>query len=374
MNRYFATTAPRLESVAAGELAQLGASEVVPDAAGVHFGGDRALLYRVHLWARTIFRVLVPLSEFRCADAAQLYRGVRQIAWHHYLSPEQTLAVRCTGGNRNLNHSHFTALQVKNAIVDQQREQCGRRSSVDPHTPDRALDLHIRGNACTLSLDGTGGSLHRRGYRTAAGEAPLKEPLAAALLALAGWEADSPFLDPLCGAGTLPIEAGLEATDAAPGLLREGFAFQHWPEFDAALWAQLCTQARRSRLPAPRVPIFGSDRDAQAITNARTNAANSGLAEAITFSQTALAELASPAGEGTIVCNPPYGKRLGRSKQLGALYKQLGDTLKQRFKGWRACILTADAAPTNQIGLRPWRRIPLYNGSLACTLLAYELY
>ncbi|MDY7014982.1 MAG: THUMP domain-containing protein, partial [Cyanobacteriota bacterium] len=211
MNRYFATAARALEPIAARELEQLGAQNVRPEFAGVHFEGDRALLYRVNLHSRTVFRILAPIAQFKCRDADQLYRQVRKIDWAQYLQPENTLAVRCTGSNRQLNHSHFTALQVKNAIVDQQRDRFGQRSSVDLQFPDLALNAHIQSDRCILSLDSTGESLHRRGYRPAMGLAPLKETLAAALLEMAQWDIQLPLFDPLCGSGTLPLEAGLKA-------------------------------------------------------------------------------------------------------------------------------------------------------------------
>lgn len=217
MNHYFATVARGLEPIAAAELERLGAKEVRPDFTGVHFVGDKAMLYRVNLWARTIFRVLVPIHEFACYDAQMLYQGVQNISWDEYLRPNNTLAVDCTGGNQKLNHTHFTALQVKNAIVDQQRDKSGHRSSVDTENPDVRINVHIHQDRCILSLDSSGTSLHRRGYRPAMGLAPLKETLAAAILDMAEWDANLPFLDPLCGSGTLPLEAALKALNIAPG-------------------------------------------------------------------------------------------------------------------------------------------------------------
>ncbi|HBY81853.1 MAG TPA: RNA methyltransferase, partial [Cyanobacteria bacterium UBA11148] len=205
MNQYFATVARGLESIAAKELERLGARDVRPDFTGVHFSGDRTLMYRVNLLARTIFRVLVILKEFPCPDAKILYQEIQNIRWEHYLQPNNSLAVNATGGNSKLNHNHFTALQVKNAIIDQQRQKFGQRSSVNTENPDILINVHIHQNHCILSLDSSGASLHRRGYRPAMGLAPLKETLAAALLELAEWDATIPLLDPMCGSGTIPL-------------------------------------------------------------------------------------------------------------------------------------------------------------------------
>jgi len=374
MNQYFATVARGLEPIAAQELERLGALEVRPDFTGVHFVGDSALLYRVNLWARTIFRVLVTLREFPCPDADRLYEEVQNIDWEQYLQPHNTLAVNATGGNDKLNHTHFTALQVKNAIIDQQRNQFGQRSSVDTQNPDVLINAHIHQDRCILSLDSSGTSLHRRGYRPAVGVAPLKETLAAALLDMAEWEPSLPFLDPLCGSGTLPLEASLKALNIAPGVFRMQFAFERWPDFDEALWEQLLKEAENSELSELKAPIVGSDRDSDILNQARINAQQCGLADKVKFTQTELSQVEAPADSGVIICNPPYGERLGDAKELGDFYKLLGDVFKQRFKGWTAFVLTGNKELAKRVGLKASRRIPVYNGAIACTLLKYELY
>jgi putative N6-adenine-specific DNA methylase len=374
MNQYFATVARGLEPIAAQELERLGAKDVRPDFTGVHFVGDSALLYRVNLWARTIFRVLVTLREFPCPDADRLYEEVQNIDWEQYLQPHNTLAVNATGGNDKLNHTHFTALKVKNAIIDQQRNQFGQRSSVDTQNPDVLINVHIHQDRCILSLDSSGTSLHRRGYRPAVGLAPLKETLAAALLDMAEWEPSLPFLDPLCGSGTLPLEASLKALKIAPGVFRMQFAFERWPDFDEALWEQLLKEAENSELSELKAPIVGSDRDSDILNQARINAQQCGLADKVKFTQTELSQVEAPADSGVIICNPPYGERLGDAKELGDFYKLLGDVFKQRFKGWTAFVLTGNKELAKRVGLKASRRIPVYNGAIACTLLKYELY
>src|SRR4028119_2284644 len=374
MNQYFATVARGLELIAAQELERLGAQEVRPDFTGVHFVGDRSLLYRVNLWARTIFRVLVTLREFPCPDGDRLYQEVQKIDWDEYLQPHNTLAVNATGGNRQLNHTHFTALQVKNAIVDQQRRQFGQRSSINTENPDLLINVHIYQNRGILSLDSSGGSLHRRGYRPAMGIAPLKETLAAALLEMAEWTPDLPFLDPMCGSGTLPLEASLKALNIAPGLFREKFGFMTWRDFDEPLWDKLWAEAENGELPELKEVIAGCDRDSDMLTQARTNAQQAGISGKIEFAQTELSQLEAPADRGVLICNPPYGERLGDASELGDLYKMLGDIFKNRFKGWNAFILTGNKELGKKVGLRTSRRIPVFNGSIPCTLLKYELY
>ncbi|MDF0553786.1 THUMP domain-containing protein [Kamptonema sp. UHCC 0994] len=374
MNQYFATVARGLEPIAAQELERLGAQDVRPDFTGVYFAGDRALLYRVNLWARTIFRVLVPIAEFQCYDSDMLYREVQKIDWQEYLDADNTLAVDCTGGNEKLNHTHYTALQVKNSIADQQRGNFGKRSNVDKKNPDLLINVHIHKDRCILSLDSSGGSLHRRGYRPAVGAAPLKETLAAALLEMAEWNPNLPFLDPMCGSGTLPLEAGLKALNIAPGLFREKFGFMSWRDFDEALWDRLWEEAENSELSELKAVIAGSDRDSEILTQARTNAQQAGLKDKIKFALTELSELEAPADSGILICNPPYGERLGDASELGELYKLLGDVFKQRFKGWNAFILTGNKELGKKVGLKTARRIHVYNGTLECTLLKYELY
>jgi putative N6-adenine-specific DNA methylase len=282
--------------------------------------------------------------------------------------------VNATGGNQKLNHTHFTALQVKNAIIDQQRRQFGQRSSVDTENPNVLINVHIYQDRCVLSLDSSGGSLHRRGYRPAMGLAPLKETLAAALLDLAEWEPSLPFLDPLCGSGTLPLEASLKALNIAPGVFRKHFGFESWHDHDRVLWEQLLKDAEDGELDELKAPIAGSDRDPDILSQARLNADYCGVGQLVTFTQTELSQVEAPADYGVIICNPPYGERLGDTKELGELYKLLGDVFKQRFKGWTAFVLAGNKELAKQVGLKASRRIPIYNGSIPCTLMKYELY
>ncbi len=371
---YFATVARGLEAIAAQELESLGAKDVKPSFAGVAFQGDQTLLYRVNLWSRVVFRVLMPITQVKAFNPETLYKSVKKLEWSDYLNPDQSFAVTCTGSNPRLNHSHFTTLQIKNAIVDQQREQFGYRSDVELEQPDIVINAHIQQNYCQLSLDSSGISLHRRGYRPAMGLAPLKETLAAALLAIAEWQPEQPLYDPLCGSGTFLLEAGLKSLAIAPGKFQPRFCFQQWPDYDGDHWQQLLDEAKTGELGQLAAPIWGSEQDAEILSQARTNAQNCGLDQQVQFLQRNFAEIEAPADSGVLICNPPYGKRLGNEEDLGDFYKSLGDTLKQKFKGWTAFILSGNPALTKRIGLRTARRFSVYNGTIPCTLLKYELY
>jgi putative N6-adenine-specific DNA methylase len=373
MNQYFATVANGLESLIVEELEQLGAQSVKPGFRGAFFQGDRTLLYRVNLWARLPFRILMQLHQFPCESAEDLYRGIQRIDWSTYLTPALTLAVDATGKTDRLNHTHFTALQVKNAIVNQQQENFGDRSNVDLQKPDLRINVHLDAAGCTVSLDSSGNSLHRRGYRPAVGAAPLKESLAAALIQLSGWQPEQMFYDPLCGSGTLPLEACLKSLNIAPGLFRQ-FGFETWLDFDRNLFDDLIQAAKSSQKATLPAPIWGSDRNLKVIEQAIANAQNCGVSDQIWFSEMELADVVAPTDSGVVFCNPPYGERLGRDSDLGAFYKQLGDVLKQRFKGWTAFILSGNKELAQAIGLKSSQRIPVYNGALPCQLMKYELY
>ncbi|WP_027268981.1 class I SAM-dependent RNA methyltransferase [Leptolyngbya sp. PCC 6406] len=374
MGQYFATVARGLEAIAAQELAELGAGSVQPGFCGVAFAGDRALLYRVNLWARLPFRILMTVAEFPCRDAEDLYEGVQGVDWGEMVPPDRTLAVTATGKTQDLNHTHFTALQVKNAIVDQQRQRQGERSSVELDNPDVRVNLHLHQDHATLSLDSSGSSLHRRGYRPAVGLAPLKESLAAALIRLTGWTPEQAFFDPLCGSGTLPLEASLMALNRAPGLHRDRMGFETWPDFDPALWQRLRQEAEAMQLTTLATPIGGCDRDRDIIIQARSNALRSGVADQVQFQQQDLSQVEAPAATGILMCNPPYGERLGKGSDLAAFYALLGDVLKQRFKGWTAFVLSGNKQLAQAIGLKSSQRWPVYNGTLPCQLMKYDLY
>jgi putative N6-adenine-specific DNA methylase len=250
----------------------------------------------------------------------------------------------------------------------------GDRSNVDPQSPDVQVNLHIERDVCTVSLDSSGKSLHRRGYRPAVGAAPLKESLAAALIQLSGWQPEQMFYDPLCGSGTLPLEASLKALNIAPGLFREQFGFETWLDADLPLLENLIQDAEKSQRESIPAPIWGSDRNDNVIQQAINNATQCGVLDHVYFAAIELEDVAAPADSGVLFCNPPYGERLGQDINLGAFYKQLGDVLKQRFKGWTAFVLSGNKELAQSIGLKSSQRFPVYNGALPCQLMKYELY
>ncbi|WP_353260049.1 THUMP domain-containing class I SAM-dependent RNA methyltransferase [Prochlorothrix hollandica] len=374
MPEYFATVARGLETLAAAELQRLGAEQVTPDFCGVGFQGDRRLLYRTNLWARIPSHILQVVTRFPCANAEQLYQGIQTVDWSEYLRPNRTFAVNATGKTPALNHSHFTALQVKNAIVDGQQDRFGERSSIDITEPDLRINIHLHDDHCTLTLDSSGTSLHRRGYRPAMGKAPLKETLAAALIHLSAWTPDLAFFDPLCGSGTLPLEAALIGLNIAPGSFRDRFGFETWLDFDLDLWNQLLEESEAGERDSLQAFIGGSDRDPDIVEQARANAHFSSLDSHLSFACRELADVEAPADRGVVICNPPYGTRMGDRQELGQFYKLLGDVLKQRFKGWKAYVLSGNKELAMFIGLKSSKRMPVNNGSLACQLLEYELY
>lgn len=384
-----AVVPPGLEQVAAAELAELGAADVQPLRRAVRCRCDLATYYRLQLQARLPFRLLRELARFPCHDRDSLYRGVQAAAdWERWLPPELSFRVEASGSLPQLNHSHYSALQVKNALVDWQRQHWGQRSSVDLDDPDLVLHLHLspgrpgQGGQAVLSLEGGGGSLHRRGYRAAMGLAPLKETLAAGLIALSGWDGSVPLLDPLCGSGTLLLEAAAWALGRAPGLTAAGAprrcGIQAWADHDAALWRQAVTEASaRGRLTLadgrPLAPLIGIDRDPAVVEQARANAAAAGLAEHVHFKAGDFRDLQPPQGPGVLVCNPPYGVRIGADDDLEALYANLGAMLKQRCGGWTLWLLSGNPELTGALRLKASRRIPVSNGGIDCRWLRYDI-
>jgi putative N6-adenine-specific DNA methylase len=371
--RYFATCARGLELILAGELAQLEAAEVKPGRGGVHFSGDMPLLYRANLWLRTAIRVLWPILEVTVTTPEELYDAVRTIDWSHYLTPEHTLAVDCNVRDSHLTHSKYAALKVKDAICDQFIERCDRRPSVNVDEPMIGLNLHVYKDQAVLSLDSSGESLHKRGYRPIQTKAPLNEALAAALVILSRWKHDTPFVDPLCGSGTLGIEAAWMALRRPPGLTRRRFGFQGWMDFDVALWTALRDEARRGVRNRLEAPILGYDLRSDAIAFARNNARAAGVGHLTRFERKDVKDLQPPEGPpGTLLCNPPYGERIGEEADLTSLYRTLGSAFRSRCAGWIVCVFTGNRALARQIGLKTERQVDLFNGRIPCQLLEFR--
>lgn len=369
----FAAVPRGAEELAAAELAALGVSDVKPGKGGVSFRTDRAGLYRANLWLRTASRVLVQLALFPCASPAELYAGVHAIAWQELITPDMTLAVDCSLRDSALTHSGFVALKTKDAVVDRIRESCGSRPNVDTAAPDVRINVHLHKNICTISLDSSGDALDRRGYRLERNEAPLRETLAAAVVALTGWDGSMPLADPMCGSGTIPVEAALLAAHIPPGLHRE-FGFQRWRDFDKQLWDMTCAEAESGVRPVPLGLITGYDLDSRALSVARKNTANAGLTGQINYFHAALQEFQPEGDKGVVIINPPYGIRLGEEEDLRELYCQIGDVMKKQCRGWTGYVLTGNLELAKYIGLKASRRYVLFNGAIECRLLKYDLY
>jgi 23S rRNA (guanine2445-N2)-methyltransferase / 23S rRNA (guanine2069-N7)-methyltransferase len=390
---FFAAVPHGMESLLAGELRGLGAEHVRQARAGVSFDGSLQTAYRVCLWSRLAGRVLLPLTAGPAADGEQLYATARQVDWAEHLAADGTLAVDFSGTSDAIRDTRYGAVRIKDAIADQFRERHGgQRPSVDVRKPDVRVNGHLMQGRVTISLDLSGESLHRRGYRSdkVQVEAPLKENLAAAVLLFAAWPqeaaAGGSLLDPLCGSGTLPIEAALMAADVAPGLLRaaaggSGFGFVRWRGHDAAGWHKLLAEAQerktaglgRLRAAAPGQTISGCDHDPRAVEVALACARRAGLHDVVTISRRELGGLRPPAPRGLVVANLPYGERLGRRDQAEALTAELGRQLRREFGGWRAALLTGSAEQARAAGLDGKRQTELRNGPLECTLVYAEV-
>jgi putative N6-adenine-specific DNA methylase len=369
----FAAVPRGAEELAATELANLGIGNAKPGKGGVSFQADRAGLYRINLWLRTASRVLVQLALFPCSSPTELYAGVHAIAWQELITPEMTLAVDCSLRDSALTHSGFVALKTKDAIVDRIRESCGSRPNVDTSSPDVRINVHLHKNVCTISLDSSGDSLDRRGYRLERNEAPLRETLAAAVIALTGWNGTIPLADPMCGSGTIPVEAALLAAHIPPGLQRE-FGFQRWLDFDQGLWDSIYAEAECSIRKLPVGLVTGYDLDSKALLLAGRNTSKAGLEGQIHFFHAALQEFRPEGDKGVVIINPPYGKRLGEEDDLRELYCQIGDIMKKYCRGWTGYVLTGNLELAKYIGLKASRRYVLFNGAIECRLLKYELY
>ena len=399
--RFFAPCPRGLEQALADELGPQGAKEIAPAEGGVAFAGELALAYRVNLESRLASRILWRVGGFAYRDERGLYGGVQAIDWARHFRPERTLrvdvaastrraaprvetprggqrsgAAASVGGPRSsspLASLAFATLRVKDAVCDRFRADSGVRPSVDKRAPDVRVHVHLTEHEASVYLDTSGEPLFKRGYRRDSEEAPLRENLAAGLLALAQWTPGAPLLDPMCGGGTLAIEAALIAADRAPGLART-FGFQKLAWYDGPTWQRIRQRAHDRIAAAPAAPsIFASDIAPDAV--ART-AANLRKAEVEAFVRLERADVlarAAPSPSGTLIANPPYGARLSDANALAAFYPQLGDALKRRFSGWTACIFTGDLRLAKLIGLKPARRVPLWNGALECRLFVFPL-
>jgi 23S rRNA (guanine2445-N2)-methyltransferase / 23S rRNA (guanine2069-N7)-methyltransferase len=383
MRDFFATCPKGLEYLLVDELKALGASEVHEALSGVYFRGELEIGYRACLWSRLASRILTPISEFGVENGDQLYEGAKAIDWTEHLPADATFAIDAVGSTTGITHSQYAAFRVKDAIVDQLRDKNGERPNVDTQTPDLRVNLALRKGKAIVSIDLSGAPLHQRGYRKGTGLAPLKENLACAMLLRAGWPAiyssGGGIVDPLCGSGTLLIEAAMMAADVAPGLRRERFGFAGWKGHDAALWKMLHDDAQTrasSGLQQLRSVFFGFDQDPSVLNEAKRNAQEAELSGFIQFGRQSLEHLHCPhelESPGLVISNPPYGERLNADENIVALYRLLGEKLKAEFPGWRASVITSEDSLGRAIGLHADKKYRLYNGALECTLLNFDL-
>ena len=371
--KFFATCARGLEKVLADELRELRAEQVEPGRGGVRFHGDLALLYRANLWLRTAVRVLWPILEVPVHSTDDLYAAVQSLDWSKYMTPEHTLAVDCNVRDSAITHSKYGALRVKDAICDQFVAKVGKRPSVDTETPMVGLNLHIYQDEAVLSLESSGESLHKRGYRPILTKAPLNEALAAGLVMLTGWRGEVPLIDPMCGSGTLCIEAAWLALKRPPGLTRRRFGFMGWMNYDVGLWTTVRDEARRHVARELPQPILGFDVRRDALHFSQANAKAAGIGHLLQFQLRDVSEFRPPDGPpGVLICNPPYGERIGEEKDLVGLYRTLGKVYRERCAGWKLFVFTGNAFLARQTGLKPKHVFDLFNGKIPCRLLCYD--
>lgn len=366
-----AKTFQGLEEVLAAELTALGADNIQLGRRMVSFTGDKEMLYRANFSLRTALRILKPLRHFTATDADAVYENVKQIAWEDYLDPAQTFAVDATVFSEEFRHSKFVSYRVKDAIADYFREKTGKRPNVSLTNPDVLLNIHIAQTDCTLSLDSSGESLHRRGYRQEAVEAPLNEVLAAGMILMTGWRGECDLIDPMCGSGTIPIEAALIAKNIAPGVFRQGYAFEHWPDFDADLLEAIYNDDSRERPFEHK--IYGYDNSPKAQAIAQRNVKAAGMGRDIVLKLQPFQQFEQPEEKAILITNPPYGERISSDDLLG-LYRMIGERLKHAFTGNTAWVLSYRDECFDQIGLKPSQRIPLQNGGLECEFRKYEIF
>lgn len=366
-----AKTFQGLESVLANELTALGAENVAVGRRMVSFSGNKELMYKANFALRTAVRILKPIKHFKASTADEVYKEIKAIPWADYIAPNTTFAVDSVVYSQDFRHSKFVAYKVKDAIVDYFQEQTGDRPNICVADPDLQLNIHISENDCTLSLDSSGESLHKRGYRQQTIDAPINEVLAAGLVLLSGWNGDCDLIDPMCGSGTIAIEAGLIARGIAPGIFRKKFAFEKWSDFDKQLLDRIYNDDSQERPFTHH--IFASDISRDALIACLSNVKAAGLANEISVFQQDFRQFSQPKEKSVIIMNPPYGERLANF-DLPALYHTIGERLKHQFVGGDAWIIGYREECFEAIGLKPSLKIPLFNGSLECEFRHYQIF
>jgi len=370
--KYIAQTLHGLEHILAEEIKTLGGENVVPLKRAVQFEGDLEMLYRVNYQCYTVLRVLQPIATFNAKHEKVLYRKIRQIEWKEYMSVKDTFAIRATTASEYMKHSKYISLVAKDGIADYFRQVSGDRPNVDIKHPSLWIQLHVTNDECTVSLNSSGAPLFKRGYRSETLGAPINELLAAGMIKLSGWDYQSTFLDPMCGSGTIAIEAALQAYRIPPQRQRKEFGFQRWANYDKALFEQIKKEAAAQVLKeGPK--IYAADQDFRAIKMVGANLFGAELTHEVSTYRKPFEKAAPPDEAGILITNPPYDERLG-VRNIEEFYKGIGDKLKTDYTGWNAWIISSNMSALKQVGLRPSRKITLFNGKLECKFQKYELY
>lgn len=366
-----AKTFQGLEEILAEELITLGANDIQIGRRMVSFTGDKRMMYKANFCLRTAIRILKPIKHFAAKDADEVYRQIQQIPWEDHLDVNKTFAVDAVVFSEEFRHSKFVSYKVKDAIVDYFREKMGKRPSVRISNPDISLNIHIAQTTCTLSLDSSGESLHRRGYRQEAVEAPLNEVLAAGMILMTGWRGECDLIDPMCGSGTIPVEAALIARNISPGVFRKGFAFEKWVDFDADMFDEIYNDDSQERDFDHK--IFGYDNSPKANEIATHNIKAAGVSKDVVLKQQPFQQFEQPKEKSILITNPPYGERISTNDLLG-LYQMIGERLKHAFVGNEAWVLSYREECFDQIGLKASQKKPLFNGALECEFRKYEIF
>ena len=370
-NQLLAKTLFGLEQVLADELKAIGAEDIEILKRAVSFTGDKEIMYRSNYCCRTALRILKPIAKFSVNSADELYNNVKRINWPQYLDLNGTFAIDETVGSSVFSHTKFVALKAKDAIADRFRMKFGKRPSVDVRNPDLRINIHIYKEDCTVSIDSSGDPLYKRGYRILTDKAPINEILAAGMILLSGWEKDCNFIDPMCGSGTILIEAAMYANNIPPGVFRS-FGFEKWNDFDKKLWEKI-VEDESSKQCDFNFEIVGSDRSYKAVEIARQNLKEANLQNHITLFHNSIEKQSPPKAKGIMITNPPYGERMEVNDQI-ELYKKIGDSLKKNYAGYSAWLISSDFNALKNIGLRPSRKIALFNGQLECKYLRFDIY
>jgi putative N6-adenine-specific DNA methylase len=374
INKYLAKTLYGLEQLAIEELTQFGAQEIEITTRGAFFKATLETVYKINLASRFIIRVLKPVLSFKANNEDELYQKSLQINWSNFFEVSKTIKVEHNIISERFKNTQFAALKVKDAIADKFRADKGKRPSVDLKEPDILVNLYIQDNQASILLDATGKSLHFRGYKRNFNVAPLNEVLAAAMVKLSGWTPEIPLYDAMCGSGTLPIEAALMACNISPNINRKSFCFKHWLNFDEPLFISVVQELKGLEVQPENLTIFASDLSNNAINITIDNAENAGVAQYIKAKRKGFNQLKPQTEEGMIILNPPYGERMGDQDEIEQFYKQMGDTLKFNFSGFSAWVISSNIEALKALGLKPSKRIKLFNGQLECSYNAYNLY